>query len=98
MALSTTEGSSMKAERWHEIETVLQDALDRPPLERASFLQDVCAGDEELKTEATTLIAAYEEAGDFIEQPAIAQDAHVLLDDDIGREIDRKSTRLNSSN
>jgi len=77
----------MKAERWHEIETVLQDALDRPPLERASFLQDVCAGDEELKTEATTLIAAYEEAGDFIEQPAIAQDAHVLLDDDIGREI-----------
>lgn len=81
----------MKTERWPEIETVLQDALDRPPLERASFLADVCAGDEELITEATTLIAAYEEAGDFIEQPAIARDAYVLLGDDlegsVGREI-----------
>ena len=81
----------MKAERWQEIETVLQDALDRPPLERASFIEGVCAGDEELKTEATTLIAAYEEAGDFIEQPAIARDAYVLLGDEFegsaGREI-----------
>ncbi|HEX5885825.1 MAG TPA: serine/threonine-protein kinase [Pyrinomonadaceae bacterium] len=79
----------MKAERWLEIETVLQDALDRPPLERASFIEDVCGGDEELKSEATTLIAAYEEAADFIEQPAIARDAYVLLDltDNAGREI-----------
>jgi serine/threonine protein kinase len=78
----------MNAERWQEVETVLQDALDRPPLERASFIEDVCAGDEELKTEATTLIAAYEEAGDFIEQPAIARDAYVLLGDEFeSREI-----------
>jgi len=77
----------MNAERWQEIETVLQDALDRPPLERASFIENVCAGDEELKTEATTLIAAYEEAGDFIEQPAIARDAYVLLSAEAGREI-----------
>ena len=80
----------MNSLRWQEIETVLQDALDRPPLERASFIEDVCAGDDELKTEATTLIAAYEEAGDFIEQPALARDAHVLLGevvDGAGREI-----------
>ena len=77
----------MRAERWSEIEAVLQDALDRPLPERASFLEDVCAGDDELRSEATTLIAAYEEAGDFIEQPAIAQDAHVLLGAEVGREI-----------
>jgi predicted Ser/Thr protein kinase len=79
----------MNSERWHQIETVLQDALDRPPIERVSFIENVCDGDEELKTEATTLIAAYEEAGDFIEQPAIARDAHVLLGDvdGAGREI-----------
>jgi serine/threonine protein kinase len=81
----------MKAERWQQIETVLQDALDRAPVERASFIEDACTGDEELKTEATTLIAAYEEAGDFIEQPAMAQDAHVLLGDglagNVGREV-----------
>ncbi len=77
----------MNAERWQQIEAVLQDALDRPPLERASFLEQACAGDEELKEEATTLIAAYVEAGDFIEKPAIAQDAHVLISSTIWREI-----------
>ena len=80
----------MKSERWREIETVLQGALDRPPLERLSFLDDACAGDEKLKEEAASLVSAYEESGDFIEQPAIAQDARVLLGGDtanIGREI-----------
>ncbi|HSK63142.1 MAG TPA: serine/threonine-protein kinase, partial [Pyrinomonadaceae bacterium] len=81
----------MKAERWQQIETVLQEALEREPVERASFLENACAGDEQLKSEAITLIAAYEKAGDFIEQPALAQDAHVLLGDDlhgnVGREV-----------
>ena len=80
----------MKTERWQEIELVLQEALDRPPLQRASFLETACAGDEELKAEATTLIAAYEEAGDFIEQPAIAQDAYVLLGNDAGDNVARE--------
>lgn len=81
----------MTPERWQEIEAVLQGALDRPPLERASFLDDACAGDEELREEANSLITAYAEAGDFIEQPAIAQDARVLVGGDtdcnIGQEI-----------
>ncbi len=81
----------MTPERWQEIEAVLQGALDRPPAERDSFLDDVCAGDEGLKEEANSLINAYDEAGDFIEQPAIAQDARVLIgreqDQRIGREI-----------
>ena len=81
----------MTPERWQEIEAVLQGALDRPPAERDSFLDDACAGDEGLKEEANSLISAYDEAGDFIEQPAIAQDARVLIgreqDQRIGREI-----------
>ena len=81
----------MTPERWQEIEAVLQEALDRPPLDRASFLDDACAGDAELKEEANSLISAYDEAGDFIEQPAIAQDALVLLggetDVNLGREV-----------
>ena len=81
----------MTPERWQEIEAVLQEALDRPPLDRASFLDDACAGDAKLKEEANSLISAYDEAGDFIEQPAIARDARVLLggetDDNLGREV-----------
>ena len=69
----------MTPERWQEIEAVFQDALERPVPERAAFLDHACAGDEDLKQEATTLIAAYDEAGAFIELPAMASDAHVLL-------------------
>lgn len=81
----------MTPERWQQIEEVLQDALDRAPGERAAFLREVCAGDDELQTEAGSLVSAYETAADFIEEPAIAQDAHVLLSDypetNIGREV-----------
>ncbi len=81
----------MTPERWQEIETVFQQALEQPLPDRAAFLDQACAGDEELKQEATTLIAAYDEAGAFIEQPAMAHDAHVLLghnpDGNLSREI-----------
>ncbi len=81
----------MTSEQWQRVEEVLQGALDRPPRERASFLEDVCAGDEELKEEANSLICAHDAAGDFIEQPAITHDAHILVgsvrDHNIGREI-----------
>jgi serine/threonine protein kinase len=80
----------MTPERWQQIETVLQEALDRPAPERGPFLDDACAGDEELKEQANSLIAAYEEAGDFIEQPAIALDAHVLVGVDTGADIGRE--------
>ena len=78
----------MTPERWQQVEAVFQEALDHSPLERASFLDQACAGDQELKHEANSLIAAHDEAGCFIEQPAMAQDAHVLLGDgDFGRQI-----------
>jgi serine/threonine protein kinase len=64
------------------VEDVLQAALDRPPQERAAYLDEACAGDDELKSEAAQLLTAHDEAGDFIEKPAIAEDAHVLVNDD----------------
>src|SRR5437667_2301455 len=81
----------MTPERWQQVEEVLQAALDRPPHERASFLNEACSGNEELRQEASSLIDAYDEAGNFIEEPAIAHDAHVLISNhqqnNIGREI-----------
>src|SRR2546430_1673998 len=81
----------MTPERWQRVEEVLQAALDRSPHERASFLNEACSGDEALQQEASSLIDAYDEAGDFIEEPAIVHDAHVLIgnyqQNNSGREI-----------
>src|SRR5258707_15212947 len=69
----------MTPERWQQVEEVLQAALDRSPAERAAFLEKVCLGDRELQAEASSLINAHDAATDFIEEPAIARDARVLL-------------------
>jgi soluble lytic murein transglycosylase-like protein len=75
---------------WKKVEAVLQEALDRPAHERSRFLEQADLN-EELRIEAASLIAAHESAGDFIEQPALVLDAHVILDHraakNIGAEI-----------
>jgi serine/threonine protein kinase len=73
----------MTPDQWQKVESVLQEALDRPPGDRVSFLDEACAGDDELLKEANSLIDAYENAGNFIEEPALTQDAHLLLGDDV---------------
>jgi len=81
----------MTPERWQRVEAIFQDALDRPAQERASFLEEACRHDEELRNEADTLIAAHESAGEFIEQPALAQDARFIFaqtgGDKVGHEV-----------
>src|SRR5258708_38939098 len=81
----------MTPERWQQVEEVLQAALDCAPEERAAFFDQACAGDAELQTEASSVVSAYDAAADFIEEPAMAGDARVILGDhlqmNIGREI-----------
>lgn len=77
----------MTPEQWQKVEDVLQRALDCAPQERASFLDEACAGDEQLREETTSLVNAYDEAGDFMEQPALARDARILVGDDADQKI-----------
>jgi serine/threonine protein kinase len=79
----------MTPERWQQVEDVLQAALDRPPQERAAYLDEACAGDEELRDEASSLLTAHDEAGDFIEQPALTTDAYVLISDEYDANLGR---------
>jgi serine/threonine-protein kinase len=51
-------------ERWKEVESVFQAALDRASAERAAFLGGACAGDADLRREVESLLAAHAEAGD----------------------------------
>ncbi len=68
-------------ENWRQVEEVFQQALDQPEQERARYVEDLCADDDLLKRETISLLDAYEAATDFFEQPAIARDAQVLIDD-----------------
>ena len=83
-------GGDQYAYRGKKVEEVLQEALDRPAHERRPFLEQADL-DEEQRNEAASLIAAHESAGDFIEEPALVRDAHVILDHrptkNIGAEI-----------
>src|SRR5436853_212226 len=62
----------MSPERWKQIEEVFQSALDLPESERGGFIASACAGDDALREQVEALIKQYEQAGDFIEAPAVA--------------------------
>jgi hypothetical protein len=60
----------MKAERWHEIERLYHEALEREAPERAAFLQRACGRDQPLREEVESLLACRDQAGAFLEVPA----------------------------
>jgi eukaryotic-like serine/threonine-protein kinase len=61
----------MDSDRWKQIDSILQAALERPPGERDEFLRHACLGDTDLEREVRSLLASQEEAGSFLESPAI---------------------------
>src|SRR6266550_2147487 len=71
----------MKPERWQQLDKLFHAALEREPVERAAFLDEACAGDQQLKKEVEALIAASEQAGSFIEKPALELEARSLADE-----------------
>jgi|GEM_PF-542079 len=61
----------MSPERWQQVEEIFSEAVDLPAgAERASYLAGRCGEDPELRAEVERLIAADEQAGDFIAKPA----------------------------
>lgn len=68
----------MTPKRWEEIGELYHAALERAPEERASFLEQACAGDEELRREVDSLIAADQSAGEFIAAPVLKDAARLL--------------------
>ena len=61
----------MEPERNRQIDKVFQAALARDPSERGAFLDEACAGDPGLRREVLALLASDEQAGEFIESPAL---------------------------
>ena len=65
-------------ERWQQIESLFQEALERDPAERDVWLQEACQGDSDLRREVASLLASHQAATDF--QPWAAEAAAKLID------------------
>jgi tetratricopeptide (TPR) repeat protein len=68
----------MDSELWKQVDSLLQAVLDRPPAERDAFLRKSCAGDEALEREVRSLVSSQQQAGSFLESPAIEVAARSL--------------------
>src|SRR4030095_6657268 len=71
----------MKPERWQQLDSMFHSALRREPAERPAFLEEACVGDKSLRLQVEALLAAHEEAGSFIEKPALEVEARSVADD-----------------
>ena len=62
----------MPAESPPQLDALLIDVLARSPDERAAFMREACGGDAKLRGELEELLRLHEQAGDFLESPAVA--------------------------
>jgi serine/threonine protein kinase len=61
----------MDAERWKQVDDLLQSALLLASDRRDDFLRQACAGDAELEQEVRSLLTSHRNVGSFLEDPAI---------------------------
>ena len=61
----------MDPERWKQLDSLLQSALERPRDQREAFVRAACAGDQSLESELRSLLQLAREAGSFLENPAM---------------------------
>ena len=61
----------MTPERWRAVDAILKAALECEPARRDAFVADACGGDEALRREVDSLLAAHDgAAAGFLERPA----------------------------
>jgi eukaryotic-like serine/threonine-protein kinase len=81
----------MTPERWQQIEKIYHSALELEESQRATLLEETCAGDEALRREVESLLRLDSRGNRFIEEPAlevatkmIAQQPQSLIGQQIG--------------
>ncbi len=59
----------MSGTGWHQVRLLFQAALEQPAEARDAFVLTACKGDERVRREVTSLLAAHAGAGGFLETP-----------------------------
>ncbi len=70
----------MTPERYAQLNQLFHDAQALAVEERAAFLRQASAGDDELRQQAERLLAAHEQANGFLEPAALAEAARVFYE------------------
>ena len=68
----------MTPERLSQIEELYHSAREREPGQRTAFLAGACNGDEDLRREVESLLAANPSSGCFLDQPVMRQAGGIL--------------------
>jgi len=78
----------MEAERWKQVDELLQSALQVPSEQRDEFLRQACAGDAGLEQEVRSLLASDQSAGGFLQGPAIKDAAQMIALNEVREIVD----------
>jgi len=68
-------------ERWQQVKELFVEALEQELGERPAFLDRACGADESLRREVELLLSGYEEAGSFMEAPALEIAAQAIAEE-----------------
>jgi tetratricopeptide (TPR) repeat protein/predicted Ser/Thr protein kinase len=71
-------------DRWSQVDALFDEAFELDTADRAAFLARIGTEDPALRDEVAALLAAAGRAGSFLEVPAAAEAAAVLLEEDAG--------------
>ena len=69
---------TVNPEKWREVKDILYAALRHSPATREKFLDESCRNDDDLRREVESLILSSEEAGTFMQNPAVNEVADVI--------------------
>jgi serine/threonine protein kinase len=72
----------MNPEKYEKVADLYHAALEWPPEQRSVFVARACGGDESLRLEVESLLAANDAAGDFILTSAMSVTAQSMADDE----------------
>ena len=70
----------MDLETWRKAKAIFDAVVEVATHERSAFLDQACAGDDELRLEIESLLASSDAAGNFMETPLAGEIASVLTD------------------
>src|SRR5262245_44530812 len=73
----------MDAKLWVQIKEVYNRALDLGGDEREGFLAETCGDDDYLRREVQSLLSAHEDAGTFLQSPAVKIAAREIVADEV---------------